>query len=240
MKNKKKLGAAFIALAFSGFAGLMVVAPGALATDAGVSSSVVTEELCEWQIFAVPADFAVSSGGAEYVGEILPLTAVAQTVNVYVTGNEQATPSAADNTACAFYTEVDPGFKTRPTVVMSVGTGEFAATYPGVDDAVTEDGGMSFTLNDSPLKITSTLPASCIEDNWAATNLSLGVSGSGVNMEIPLIANIDNVQAENGGQRCTNSFVASIDIPGDVMPLGPGKTYSYSGITLTTTLTPVG
>ena len=121
MNNKKKLGAAFISLAVSGFAGLMLVAPGALATgqdphDQGLGGSVLTKQACDWRITDVEATFNLQSELADpesdesgsnsraiYEGNAITISSEEQSQNVYVTGNSQIANSDSDNTRCIFY-----------------------------------------------------------------------------------------------------------------------------------------
>ena len=240
MNNKKKLGAAFISLAVSGFAGLMLVAPGALATGQGVGGSVLTEQACNWVNFGVPADITLTSAST-YDGTPLQLTASATVLNVYVTGS-QATASETESTRCIFY-EIGTD-KSRPSVVMSIDDVKFAATY----GANIDDEGMGIDLNGTtPLVVDSAPCAVDVDNAWTVlSSLDLHNDGSaeGIPIEMKTISDVDKVQLASdapvnaGGERCATTYTVSLLLPGGVEPAEPGATYTFSGITLSTVLTP--
>ena len=248
MNNKKKLGAAFISLAVSGLAGLMLVAPGALANGQGngnVGGSVRTKEACDWRIQDIPATVTLASepdptnGQTVYDGTAMTLSSVAQDQNVYVTGNLQETNSDSLNTKCIFYNV--PGTSgtdaTRPDVTMATtGTGVFEATYQDDDTGTEIDSGMQVTLGTSPLGVAF---AECGDQAnvWTTTDLNLGASATATSVEIPTIGDVVQSQQEDGGLRCNQTYVVSIALPVGVVPDSPGAVYTFSGVILTTTLT---
>ena len=250
--TKKKLGAAFISLAVSGFAGLMLVAPGALATGQGhgnVGGSVRTKEACDWRIQEIPASVTLASAlvdpqddqsAAVYDGTAMTLSSVAQDQNVYVTGNLQGANSDSLNTKCIFYNVPGAGTdQTRPTVSMATtGTGVFEATYQG-DTGAEVDSGMQVTLG----TLTGTSPlgvafVECVDSAnvWTTTDLNLGASKSATSVEIPTIGDVDQSQQKDDGLRCNQTYVVSIALPEGVVPDSPGAVYTFSGVVLTTTL----
>ena len=236
-----------MSLSLTGFAGLLMLAPGANAADSGtaasIDSQVITEEQCEWRIFGVPGTVALSSGGAEYVGAELELSATfdgSEDLNVYVTGGEQVGRSETLNTACTFYSNVSPGYKTRPTLVMSTGAGEFAATYADDQGVAVGDDGLSFDLSTSGLDL-NVDSSGCTVEGWSSplSGDTLSFSDSGVMLEIADFTDISNTHDDDLGLRCEAPLTVSIDIPTNLLPDAPGKTYTWAGISLTTTLTPV-
>jgi len=260
MNNKKKLGAAFISLAVSGLAGLMLVAPGALANGQGVGGSVLTKQACDWRITEVDASFTLESALADptnvesesnsraiYDGTPITISSAEQSQNVYVTGNSQTVNSDSDNTRCIFY-QVGGAVKTRPTVVMKTGTQVFTASYPILDgngDPVLEDGNptyqtdadMEITLGGiSPLGVAFSDPNTCSSE-WSNADLSLNASEEATALEIASLSDILVAQQKDSGQRCDQPYVVSLQLPGGVVPDSPGAVYTYSGIVLTTTLT---
>jgi len=245
MNNKKKLGAAFISLAVSGLAGLMLVAPGALANGPngqGIGASVLTEQACNWVNFGVPADITLTSAST-YDGTPLQLTASATVLNVYVTG-AQATTSATENTRCIFY-ELGTD-KSRPSVVMTIDDAQFGAKY-GPGDGV-EDTDMGINLDGTtPLVVDSSPCGVDVDNDWTVlSSLDLHNDGSaeGIPIEMKTRSDVDKVQlafnetAGTGGQRCATTYTVSLLLPGGVEPDSPGATYTFSGITLSTVLTP--
>jgi hypothetical protein len=244
-KSAAALGAGLMSMSLTGFAGLLMLAPGANAAESGtaanIESEVVTEEQCEWRIVSVPGSIELSSGGAEYVGAALTLSAEfagVDDLNVYVTGGEQVGVSPNTNTACTFYSDINPGFKTRPTVVMSTGVGTFDATYDD-DGSSIADEGLSFALTDSGLDLAVDDTACATEWVSPTDGDTLVASDSGVMLEITDFTSIGNTHAVDLGLRCEAPLTVSIDIPANLLPEAPGKTYTWSGISLTTTLTPV-
>ena len=95
MNNKKKLGAAFISLAVSGLAGLMLVAPGALANGQWTSEAAclqnrhaIGESKYTRRHLRECAD-PTSGQHAIYDGTPMHAQFSEQSQNVYVTGNSQ-------------------------------------------------------------------------------------------------------------------------------------------------------
>ena len=237
MNNKKKLGAAFISLAVSGFAGLMLVAPGSLAVG-GVVGTVLTEAKCDWQILSVPATFTLASAGdAKYEGAALELSVADQDLNVYVSGG-QPEKTASGNTACIFYDAVAVLKKTRPEVVMSINATSFTAEYQvnGSGDPVM-DTFMDVNLAENPLVVTMGACAE-LDAAWTSTpKLSLGTVLEDTAIEIQAQSDVLDAQASDLGLRCDNNYGVSLTLPGGVEPLGAGEEYTFRGIILTTTLT---
>jgi hypothetical protein len=240
MNQRKKLGAAFISLAVSGFAGLMIVAPGALAVGVdvgGLVGTVLTEPKCDWQIVSIPASFAIGSAAAtKYEGAALDLSIAGEDMNVYVSG-AQAEKTAAGNTPCIFYnTGTSP--KTRPEVVMSINTTTFEAQYQvNGEGAVLLDPTMDIDLSENPLKITM---GSCLVSNsaWNVSSLELGPESlSGVALAIPGQTSVLPAQLSDAGLRCDTSYGVRVTIPEHIEPVGAGEQYTFRGVTLTTVLT---
>lgn len=253
IRAAKALGAGLLGLSVAGFGSLLMLATAANAdpVPANIESEVTTEEQCEWRLYAVPTDFTLSAGvevvegfgevAREYVGAPLTLSRDFDgQINVYVTGNEQVDNSTDQNTACTFYANVNETYKERPTLVLSTGADPFTARYVDSNNVEQTDADLTFNLGTSGLKVdvdsTNCAVAWSSPDDDAT---SLGISSSATVLEISNFNAIENVQAVNSGLRCVVDSTVSIIVPGDLLPDAPGKTYTWSGITLTTTLTPI-
>jgi hypothetical protein len=234
VNNKRKLGAAFISLAISGFAGLMLVAPGALA--GGVVGTVLTDSKCDWQIFDIPASFAVASAGSTYKGVSMDLTVENQDLNIYVSGGQE-NKTADSSTACIFYDTIDSDNKTRPEITMSINETKFLAEYQvGGTGEVVLDPTMDIDLSATPLVITMT---KCTDTpgTWTQPDtLNLGSDTSLTALEIATRSKVDSTQVIDG-QRCDTGYGVKLTLPGGVEPVGDGEEYTFRGVTLTTTLT---
>jgi hypothetical protein len=235
VNNKRKLGAAFISLAVSGFAGLMLVAPGALA--GGVVGTVLTEAKCDWQIVEIPATFQVgSAGNARYTGAELELSVAAQDLNIYVSGRQRLGKTESGSTPCIFYENADLANKTRPKINMSIAATKFLAEYQvGGTGEVVLDPTMDVELTVSdPLVIT--MGACSDTGTWTSTSVELGADAKDSTViEILEHKDVSTAQGDDG-LRCANSYGVSFNIPKGTVPTGAGEEYSFRGITLTTTL----
>ena len=144
-KGAAALGAGLMSLSLTGFAALLMLAPGANAVEgdgtAEVSATVTTQEICGWNLLGAPGNFALTPAvnGAEYEGEAFDLIAdftnktddpanelTANTLNLYVSGTDQSPKSRTSTTACTWYASsgVSPA---APTVSMAF-TGSFASS----------------------------------------------------------------------------------------------------------------
>jgi hypothetical protein len=241
MNQRKKLGAAFISLAVSGFASLMIVAPAALAVTVGgggIVGTVLTDAKCDWKIVAIPTSFVVGSSGAtKYTGVPLDLTLADQDLNIYVSGKQDGATSTG-HTPCIFYDGLDASKKTRPEITMSINATKFLAEYK-VNGAgtVVLDPTMDINLTTSPLVITV---GECTDKTtWISpATLQLGPTTSGTALKIADMAKVLSSQLLSG-LRCDSGYGVKLTLPGGIEPAGAGEEYSFRGVTLTTTLVAV-
>lgn len=254
MNKRKALGAALITLSAPGLIAMLAWAPAASGdpvrtTDsqptAAATSTVVTEEECTWYMLGAPADFVmlpgweggvVDSERIEYTGQSLALSAtLASNLNVYSSGNVNV-GTASTNSECTFYGNV-----VRPVVTMSVLDTVFDATYGGTDDNT-----LDFTADaaDDTFTISLTADAQCATDNWNVTSPGFYDTGTTnvlnvVAMDLPIV-HVTSPVATNAGDRCQmTEMTASVTIPAassGVKPASPGATYTWTGPTITTTL----
>lgn len=254
MNKKKALGAALITLSAPGLIAALAWAPAAsgepITTSdtqptATTTSTVVTEEECTWYMLGAPADFVMLPGWEggvpdseriEYTGQALQLSAtLASNLNVYSSGNVNK-GTATTNSECTFYGNV-----VRPVVTMSVADTVFDATYGAEID---EDLGFTADAADDTFAITLTPDAQCAADNWSVASPGFYTSTTSVlsviAMQIPLLLDVTSPVATNSGDRCvTTAMTASVTIPAagvGVKPESPGATYTWTGPTVTTTL----
>ena len=256
MNKRKALGAALITLSAPGLIAALAWAPAASGDPitesdtqpaATTTSTVVTEEECTWYMLGAPSDFVMLPGvdGAgpdliEYTGEALQLSAtLASNLNVYSSGNVNV-GSATTNSECTFYGNV-----VRPVVTMSVTDTIFDATYGGTDDNT-----LDFTADaaDDTFAITLTADAQCSTDGWNVASPGFYDDGSTpvlsvTAMDLPLVS-VTSPVATDAGDRCkTTAMAASVTIPAagaGVKPASPGATYTWTGPTVTTTLSTSG
>lgn len=154
-KSAAALGAGLMSLSLTGFAGLLMLAPGANAADgdstAAVSAEVTTQEICGWNLLGAPGTFPLvpSVAGAEYEGDAFELVAnftnktsgLENTLNLYVSGTDQSPKSRTTTTACTWYAAsgLSPA---APTVEMSFsGTFTSSAKRGSVAALYTPQGG---------------------------------------------------------------------------------------------------
>lgn len=257
MKARKLAAGLAASLAMSGIALALSVSAPAYSADA--SSTVTTEELCEWRMVGAPTAITMSSGVNEYKGSTLEMaqnftstsgTAGAdETFTVYATGNQQAAGgSRTEFNECTFYGTNKT--KALVSVGLSAKDGNTAVKFNAVDEAGTADTGMSFGIGtdagESTFDISLTDTSACAAP-WSASALTLGLdnaddtvgdeTSSGTLVTIP-IANVDGTgyTTAGGTDRCLAPMKISTDIPANLLPDTPGDDYTWSGIVLTFTL----
>ena len=235
---KKMVGTSLLAASVPGLIFSITAVPMALGVDANMSSEIVTEEECTWVMMNAPSSLALTPAVAatEYEGVALDISASNSDFDVHSTGNLDSSPSLLTHNECTFY---GVGNVTRPIVTMSIGDGEFTAGYDnsGTD---TPDVGLDFDLDaDNALDIAWS-GAAC-DAIWTQSGLNLHAAGlTGTLVTIPVIGNVTDPVADGqagSNDRCTADLGFTVTIPANMKPLAPGKTYTWTGPTLTTSLT---
>jgi hypothetical protein len=169
-KSAAALGAGLMSMSLTGFAGLLMLAPGAQANEepanpddgsAAVTAAVTTEEICGWNLLGAPGSITLipETDGAEYVGEEFPLIANftnktvgnENTLNLYVSGTDQDPRSRTESTACTWY--ASSGLAPAAATVKMAFTGSFASAASRGGDPVlvgdNPDTSLSFTPGQS-------------------------------------------------------------------------------------------
>jgi hypothetical protein len=246
-KGAAALGAGLMSLSLTGFAGLLMLAPGAQATedpgtDATVKSEVKSQEECGWTLVgaATEIELVPATDETRYEDAALPLTATFagdSTLNLYVTGNAQAQASRTAHTECIFYSVANPGVLNVPKVTIEV---EGAFTSATLDD--TDDDSLSFTpgVEDAAdLTVTgATLDVdACVEDDFVVSTVEVASGETGTLLSM-LKASVNEKATEADTQRCDLGYVVGVTIPGGLKPSAPGAIYTWTGLNLTTVMTP--
>ena len=231
---KKMVGASLLAASVPGLIFSITAVPMALGVDAEMSSEITTEEECTWVMLNAPSDFELepSDAGAEYEGVALSISATITNFDVHSTGNLDTSPTIDSHNECTFYGE---GNVTRPIVSMTIGDGEFTATYA----SGTADVALDFELDgDNALDIAwSGVDCDAI---WTQSGLNLHATAlTGTLLTIPVIGNVTDPVADGlpgSNDRCLEDIGFTVTIPANMKPASPGATYTWTGPTLTTAL----
>jgi hypothetical protein len=273
-KSAAALGAGLMSMSLTGFAGLLMLAPGAQANEepanpdngsAAVTAAVTTEEICGWNLIGAPGDFelAPADEDAEYEGTAMDLLAsftdkaegTANTLNLYVSGTDQAAKSRTSTTACTWY--VSAGESPAAATVRMAFTGAFTSAASRNDTPVLVDGdpdtSLSFTPGQSaglrggvtaaPLLVTPTAADAdaCELDvdgkKFAVSDVSLSTANAPSTIMTMLIAKVAGKAVANAGQRCDLGFEVKVTVPATQLPANPGAVYTWSGVSLLTTIT---
>jgi len=232
--NKKTLGASLLAASVPGLIFSITAVPMALGVDAGMSSTIVTEEECTWKMMNAPSSLALTPADPdeEYEGVALDVSSTASNFDVHSTGNLDETPSLDAHNECTFYGE---GNVTRPIVTLSINSGDFTAAHGGTADA-----DLDFSLDADNALDAAWSGAACAE-KWTRSDLNLYTGAlSGTLVTIPVVTDVtdpvsDNVAGSN--DRCTANVGFTVTIPANMKPDAPGESYVWTGPTLTTALT---
>lgn len=233
----KKFGASLLAASVPGLIFSISAVPMAMGVDAGMSSEIVTEEECTWKMMNAPSSLALTPAvaGTEYEGVALDISATTTDFDVHSTGNLDTTPALDSHNECTFY---GTGNVTRPIVSMAIGDGDFTATYDDSGTA-TADAGLDFALDaDNALDIAWS--AGDCDAIWTQSGLNLHATAlTGTLVTIPLINDVTDPVADGlagSNDRCVDDIGFTVTIPANMKPDAPGKTYTWTGPTLTTTL----
>ncbi len=256
-KSAAALGAGLMSMSLTGFAGLLMLAPGANAAEseipADITVNVTSEEMCGWNLVGAPGNFELvtEEGNAEYVGAALVLVeeftnSDTETLSLYVSGTDQAETSRTNTTACTWY-ELSGVSPLAPTVEMSF-SGNFIAT--AADNG--PDVAMDFTpgaeaargsVTAAPMLITPTEAdaTACMAEadtkKFVVTDVSLSVPSTPAPIISMLLEDIGATAATDLGQRCDLGFKLQVTIPESQLPSHPGALYSWAGATLLTSIT---
>jgi hypothetical protein len=263
----KALGAGLVSLSVAGFGSLLMLAPGANAADgdgsASISATVTSQEICGWNLLGAPADFTLAPlvNGTEYDGAALELLADftdsdTSTLNLYVSGTDQNPRSRETTTACTWY--ASSGVSPAAATVQMAFTGSFAsaATKAGVavfDAGDQEDASLSFTPGQNiglrggvtaanmlitPVANDATACEAVVDGKkFAVEDVSLSTAAAPETIMTMLIANVAGTADINAGQRCDLGFQVKVTVPEQQLPYNPGAIYTWSGVTLLTTIT---
>ena len=210
-------------------------------TAAETSGSAVTKEKCTWFLTGVPTSVAMATDGSDYEGAALAMTASAGTLAAFVSGN-LGTGTIDAHSDCTWYGSSNVR---GITVSMATSADGFVSSEP--DDAT--DTSLSFDPSAGlPFLIDFDGEAACRTpgndgngtEQWTVTDLSIenatGTSATSV-MAQPF-ANSTGIPLDGDGDNdaCSSAMTWSVSIPGDLEPDEPGKTYSFAGPTVTTSV----
>ena len=263
----KALGAGLVSLSVAGFGSLLMLAPGANAADgdgsASISATVTSQEICGWNLLGAPGTFTLAPevSGTEYEGAALELLAnftdnSTNTLNLYVSGTDQDPKSRTETTSCTWY--ASSGVSPAAATVQMAFTGTFtsAATKNGVevfDANALADESLSFTPGQNtglrgdvtaanmlitPVALDATAcEADVAGSKFVVEDVSLSTASTPATIMSMLIASVATTAAEDAGQRCDLGFQVKVTVPEEQLPYNPGAIYTWSGVTLLTTIT---
>ena len=226
------------------------------AGSVGSSASVGTVPQCVWQLSGVTDSVTLthpnaSNGGdvhTSYIGNDFKLAgSSSQQASIYVgpAGQGSASSTEADN--CSFYNTGGLGVSntgaSAQLAIVETATAKFRADYSGAEDTA-----MSFPLNGTTptgssqnrnLSLTIT-PANCFSsnlsggsgDNWVKESGTTGLNSSSSPIPLATLLKANTTTTST----CSFSSSLSVYIPGGLTPAHPGNSYTYTGPTLTTTL----
>ena len=254
-QSKKFLAAFAVVLSAGGL--LLTLSSSTLASAAVDSSaSVGTVPQCVWQLSGVTDSVTLthpnaSNGGdvhTSYVGNDFKLAGSSiEQASIYVgpAGNAAASTDVADN--CSFYNSGGLGVSNTGAMaqlaIVDTVNAKFSAVYNSVEDAA-----MTFPLNGTTpegsnkarnLSLTIT-PANCFSsnlsggsgDNWVKESGTTGLNSASSPIPLATLAKANTTTTST----CSFSSSLSVYIPGGLTPAHPGNSYTYTGPTLTTTL----
>ena len=223
--NRKKIGAALIALSFPVIALSMSVGSANAAT---VESTVTAMDACAWQASSFPATITLSSED-KYVGEDLVVASeVPDTITLGLSGSTSPlTALEGTSVECTFYND-----QASAQVEVDMDATSVTASYP-LDGVPTADPALSFDVDaDNPFIVTT--DSSCD----AAFNVSPEtfdlIGGDPSSLVSRASSTLVNEYANGAGPRCAIDASYSLTIPAiDGVPAGPGADYTFSGGSVT-------
>ena len=211
------------------------------------SASVATEELCTWFITNMPANATMApaaegsgnnlAGEDEYDGTTFDMVKTEDSdMQVYTSGN-LGTGSAEANTECTFY-DAKKGF----TLTHTVSGTTFTATYGDDDTADTDmnfdiDGTLPLTIDGTENTCFTAADADEEDSGWTLTDSTMSAADSSNDFLSLSYANTAMVNTTSSSDRCDVGIEFRVTVPADMTPSAPGETYTWSGPTITNTVT---
>jgi hypothetical protein len=205
-------------------------------TPATTGATAATIEDCEWYLDGVATDLSlINDSGMEYVGDDYELTATNDAVKIFLSGTN------VEDDRCSFYDDV------RGAGVEVSWTGPVG--FANVDAS---DTSLDWQLGDalevgpsvSSLDIAYTpVAGSC--DVAFGDGDSVSITNAATSPLTPAqISDVStatyNPAAAEGSAtfaKCTLNASYSVKLPGGRTPLNPGSSYTFTGPTITTTIT---
>jgi len=219
--NRKKIGAALVALSFPVIA--LSVSVGS-ANAATVESTVTAMDACAWQAAGFPETITLGSED-KYVGEALEVTSDApDTITLGLSG--QTNPlraSAGLSIECTFYND-----KASAQVDVEMTGTSVTASYLS-NGTETSDPALSFSV-DSDNPFTVTTESDC-EEAFDVSPETFGLTGGAASSLISRASStLTNEYAEGAAPRCAIDSSYSLTIPAITgVPAAPGADYTFSG-----------
>jgi hypothetical protein len=223
--NRKKIGAALVALSFPVIALSMSVGSANAAT---VESTVEAMDACAWQASSFPETITLSSED-KYVGEDLVVSSeVPDTITLGLSGSTNAlTAIEGTSIECTFYND-----EASAQVEVDMDATYVTATYP-VNGTPTADPVLSFDVDaDNPF-IVSTDSECDAEFNVSPETFGL-TGGPASSLISRASSTLTNEYATGAAPRCAIAASYSLTIPAiPGVPAAPGADYTFSGGSVT-------
>jgi hypothetical protein len=218
--NRKKIGAALVALSFPVIALSMSVGSANAAT---VEATVTAMDACAWQAAGFPEAITLGSA-SKYVGKDLEMTSeVPDTITLGLSASTNPlTASAGTSIECTFYNDVASA---QVDVAM---TGTSVNAYYDLNGTETQDAALSFTVEaGSPFTITTDSSCDVAFELSPRTVLTGDKASSLISIAS---SNLSNEYAQGTAPRCAIDSSYSLTIPAIAgVPAAPGADYTFSG-----------
>lgn len=227
----------------------------ASAESVGSTASVETVPTCVWQLSGVSDTITLThpnaaSGGdshTAYVGNDFKLSgSSAETAKIYVGPAGQSSASTSDADNCSFYNNGGLGVSNSGADaqlgIVDASNAKFIAEFGTVDPAMsfnldgTKPTGSSqfrnLTLSITPTSCFSSNLSGGSGDNWVKESGTTGLNSGTSPISLALLSKANTTTTST----CSFSSGLSVFIPGGMTPRNPGEQYTFTGPTLTTTL----
>jgi hypothetical protein len=219
--NRKKIGAALIALSFPVIVLSMSIGSANAAT---VESTVTAMDACAWQAAGFPETITLGSED-KYVGEALEVTSEApDTITLGLSGQTNPlTASEGTSIECTFYND-----KASAQVDVAM-DGTSVDAYYDLSGTPTRDADLSFTVGaGSPFTINT--ESTCDPDFSVIPNEFNLIGGPESTLISIASSTLTNEYAEGAAPRCAIASSYSLTIPAIAgVPAAPGADYTFSG-----------
>ena len=219
--NRKKIGAALVALSFPVIALSMSVGSANAAT---VESTVTAMDACAWQAAGFPETITLGSA-SKYVGEDLEVTSEgADTITLGLSGQTNPlTASEGTSIECTFYND-----QASAQVDVAMDATSVTASYL-LDGTPTTDPALSFSVETgNPFTINT--DSSCDADFDVSPETFDLTGGPASSLISRASSTLTNEYAAGAGPRCAIDASYSLTIPAiDGVPAAPGADYTFSG-----------